>query len=73
MKSFVNVLFGENQELLRVIFDRKPESISELEHLTCRKASNLTRTLHTMERYGFVRLEEGARGRGRQVMRPVAA
>lgn len=73
MKSFANVLSDENRELLRIIFDRKPESISELERLTGRKASNLSRTLHTMERYGLVRLEEGAQGRGRQAVRPVAA
>lgn len=73
MKSFANVLSDENRELLRVIFDRKPESISELERLTGRKASNLSRTLHTMECYGLVRLEEGAQGRGRQAVRPVAA
>lgn len=73
MKSFAAVLSDENRDLLRVIFDRKPESISELERLTGRKANNLSRTLHTMERYGLVRLEEGARGRGRQAVRPVAA
>ncbi len=73
MRSFANVLSDENRELLRVIFDRKPESISELERLTGRTASNLSRTLHTMERYGLVRLEEGAKGRGRQAVRPVAA
>jgi predicted transcriptional regulator len=72
MKSFANVLSDENQALLRVIFDRKPQSITELESLTGRKASNLSRTLHTMERYGLVRLEEGAQGRGRQKVRPVA-
>jgi predicted transcriptional regulator len=73
MKSFASVLSDENRDLLRVIFDRKPESISELERLTGRKANNLSRTLHTMERYGLVRLEEGAKGRGRQAVRPVAA
>lgn len=73
MKSFAAVLSDENRDLLRVIFDRKPESISELERLTGRKANNLSRTLHTMERYGLVRLEKGARGRGRQAVRPVAA
>lgn len=73
MKSFAAVLSDENRDLLRVIFDCKPESISELERLTGRKANNLSRTLHTMERYGLVRLEEGAKGRGRQAVRPVAA
>lgn len=73
MKSFAAVLSDENRDLLRVIFDRKPESISDLERMTGRKANNLSRTLHTMERYGLVRLEEGAKGRGRQAVRPVAA
>ena len=72
MRSFASVLSDENQALLRVIFDRKPQSISELESLTGRKASNLSRTLHTMERYGLVRLEGGTQGRGRQAVRPVA-
>jgi predicted transcriptional regulator len=30
---------------------------------TGRKASNLSRTLKTMERYGFVRLHKGTRGK----------
>lgn len=72
MKSFAAVLSDENRDLLRIIFDRKPESISELERLTGRKANNLSRALHTMERYGLVRLEDGTRGRGRQTVRPVA-
>jgi predicted transcriptional regulator len=32
---------------------------------TGRKASNLSRTLKTMEHYGFVRLHRGERGRVR--------
>lgn len=70
--GFITYHSDENQALLRVIFDRKPQSITELESLTGRKASNLSRTLHTMERYGLVRLEGGAQGRGRQAVRPVA-
>lgn len=73
MKSFAEVLSDENRELLRVIFDYKPESISELERMTGRRAGNLSRTLHTMERYGLVRLEEGSYGPGRRAVRPVAA
>ncbi len=73
MKSFAEVLSDENRELLRIIFDRKPESLSELERLTGRRANNLSRTLHTMERYGLVRLEEGPKGPGRRAVRPVAA
>lgn len=39
MKSFAEVLSDENRELLRIIFDRKPESLSELERLTGRRAA----------------------------------
>ena len=72
IKSFAAVLSDENQELLRVIHDSNPESIAELEQLTGRKASNLSRTLRTMANYGLVRLEEGAQGRGRRAVKPVA-
>ena len=34
--------------------------------------SNLSRTLRTMANYGLVRLEEGAQGRGRRAVKPVA-
>jgi predicted transcriptional regulator len=50
------VLSNENQELLRVIIDHKPRSLSELEKLSNRKKSNLSRTLKTLERYGIVEL-----------------
>jgi len=73
IKSFAEVLSDENRALLRVISDHKPQSIRELALLTGRKANNLSPTLHTMERYGLVRLEAGPKGRGRQAVRPVAA
>jgi len=38
MKSFAEVLSDENREQLRIILDRKPESLSELERLTGRRA-----------------------------------
>lgn len=72
IKSFAAVLSDENRELLRIIHDSKPESIAELEQMTGRKASNLSRTLHTMAHYGLVRLEDGSRGRGRRAVKPVA-
>ncbi len=72
IKSFAAVLSDENRELLRIIHDNKPESIADLEQLSGRKASNLSRTLHTMENYGLVRLEDGSQGRGRRAVRPVA-
>ncbi|MCD6467975.1 MAG: transcriptional regulator [Thermoplasmata archaeon] len=56
LKSMAQVLSNENQELLRVINERKPASLKELEIVTGRKRSNLSRTLRTMERYGIVAL-----------------
>src|SRR3990167_10060155 len=58
MKSLANVLSEQNQALLRLIIDEKPQSISDLESLTGRKPNNLLRTLRTMEHYGLVALEE---------------
>lgn len=58
MKSMAHVLSEENQNLLKLIIEQKPQSISDLEPLTGRKANNILRTLRTMERYGFVVLEE---------------
>ncbi len=70
--SFAAVLSDENREMLRIIYDNQPESIADLEQLTGRKASNLSRTLRTMANYGLVRLEEGTQGRGRRAVKPVA-
>jgi predicted transcriptional regulator len=72
IKSFAAVLSDENRELLRIIHDNKPESIADLEQMTGRKASNLSRTLRTMANYGLVRLEGGSQGRGRRAVKPVA-
>ena len=43
------MLSSENRQLLRIIIDRKPKSIKELESITGRKRSNLSRTLKIME------------------------
>ena len=72
IKSFAAVLSDENRELLRIVHDSKPESIADLEQLTGRKASNLSRTLRTTTNYGFVRWEDGSQGRGRRAVKPVA-
>lgn len=60
IKSMSQVLSNENQELLRVIIRHKPHSITELERITSRKKSNLSRTLKTLERYGIVELKRMA-------------
>lgn len=40
--------------LLKMIVEKKPKSITELEKISGRKKSNLSRTLKTLERYGIV-------------------
>ena len=64
IKSLANVLSEANQTLLQVIREHNPESISELEQLTGRRASNLTRTLHTLESYGIISLKQARIGAG---------
>ena len=58
LQAMAQVLSSENQQLLKTIIDRKPKSIKELEFITGRKSSNLSRTLKTMERYGIVELSK---------------
>ncbi len=62
-ESFAKVLSAGNRELLRVIAEESPESLTDLARRTGRKKSNLSRTLKTMAGYGLVRLESGQRGR----------
>jgi predicted transcriptional regulator len=75
LKSLANVLSEDNKLLLRMIKEHQPESISDLEKLTGRKTSNLCRTLHTMEKYGIVRLERNdavsKRMSGRMPIKPI--
>ena len=58
LKAMAQVLNSENQQLLRTIIERKPKSIKELEYITGRKSSNLSRTLKTMERCGIIELSK---------------
>ena len=64
-ESFAKVLSNKNRALLAIIAATQPASLQELAARTGRKASNLSRTLKTMEHYGFVRLHRGERGRVR--------
>ena len=52
-----SALSEDNQALLQAIREHHPESIAELQEITGRAASNLTRTLHTLGRYGLVELQ----------------
>lgn len=56
IRSMAQVLSNENQELLRLIIEKQPHSLAELEALSGRRKSNLSRTLRTLERYGIVSL-----------------
>ena len=58
IQSMSQILSTENQELLRTIISNKPGSITELEGITNRKKSNLSRTLKTLEKYGIVELSK---------------
>ena len=62
-ESFAKVLSNRNRALLATIAASHPASLQELAERTGRKASNLSRSLKTMEHYGFVRLHRGERGR----------
>jgi len=55
-KSMAEVLSNDNRELLALIAKEKPESLKDLEIISGRKSSNLSRTLRTMERFGIVTL-----------------
>ena len=58
LQSMAQVLSNENRELLKVILEKKPKSLAELEAMTGRKKPNLSRTLRTLERYGIVKLHK---------------
>ena len=61
LQSMAQVLNSENQRLLQLIMDEHPQSIKELENLTGRSSSNLSRTLKTMAHYGIVELNKNNR------------
>jgi predicted transcriptional regulator len=58
MKSVAEVLSDNNRALLKMIAEIQPESLSELADAAGRQPSNLSRTLKTMEHYGFVELKK---------------
>ncbi|BAE51988.1 transcriptional regulator [Paramagnetospirillum magneticum] len=62
LESLAKVLSEPNRRLLRIIDEQHPASLAELEVMSGRKASNLSRTLKTMSQYGLVRLVPGKRG-----------
>ncbi len=67
MKSLAEVLSDENRALLKVINEKRPDSISALAEVTGRKPGNLSRTLKTMSHYGIVEMR-----REKRRVRPIA-
>lgn len=63
MESFAKVLSDRNRALLNLIMEAQPDSLEELAVLSGRAKSNLSRTLHTVERYGLVQLKKKAGGK----------
>lgn len=58
IRSVAEVLSDDNQTLLKIIIEKKPQSIQELSKITGRHSSNLSRTLKTLANYGFIELEK---------------
>lgn len=57
LKSLANVLSRENLQLLKVIAEQHPQSVTELAKLTGRAVSNVSRTLKTMGKYNLVEMQ----------------
>lgn len=62
LESLAKVLSEPNRKLLKIIDEHHPSSLAELELLSGRKVSNLSRTLKTMSQCGLVKLVPGKRG-----------
>jgi predicted transcriptional regulator len=62
IESLARVLSDKNRLLLDLIIEQQPNSLAELEALSGRAKSNLSRTLKSMERFGLVELLKGADG-----------
>ena len=63
IESFAKVLSDRNRALLRLIMEEDPQSLTALARISGRAKSNLSRTLHTLERYHLVHLEKNRKGR----------
>ena len=62
IESLARVLSDKNRSLLDLIIERQPNSLAELEALSGRAKSNLSRTLKSMARFGLVELRKGEGG-----------
>jgi len=67
LNAVAQILSPENLALLDMMDREKPESISQLARLAGRAVSNLSATLSTLEKHGFVK-----KVKGKNCMKPVA-
>ncbi|EBP4181381.1 MarR family transcriptional regulator [Salmonella enterica subsp. diarizonae] len=67
VNAVAQVLSNENIALLRQMDEQRPETLTELADLAGRQKSNLSVTLKTLAKYGFIRLEKNGR-----TVKPVA-
>ena len=63
LESLAKVLSERNMLLLQMIRNAHPQSLTELARLSGRAVSNLSRTLHSLERLGLVAMQEKSGGR----------
>ena len=63
IESLAKVLSDKNMLLLEMIRNSQPRSMAELSRLSGRAVSNLSRTLHSMEKLGLVSFEDFPGGR----------
>lgn len=61
LESLARVLSERNMLLLDMIRSAKPRSLAELAKVSGRAKSNLSRTLHSMERFGLIELKQEER------------
>lgn len=67
VNAVAQALSNENIALLRQMDEQRPETLTELAELAGRQKSNLSVTLKTLAKYGFIRLEKNGR-----TVKPVA-
>lgn len=58
VNAIAQVLSNENILLLKLMHERKPQTVTELAELSGRRVSNLSATLKTLEGHGFVSLKK---------------
>jgi len=62
IESLARLLSDKNRALLNLIIEQQPNSLTELESISGRAKSNLSRTLKGMARFGLVILTKGNGG-----------